>query len=156
MIIQGALANFNSSEVTSTFLQVLNGSGVDIDLYEFTVPEGLSVKSGIDWRTVLHDTAAVVTLAPLLWSAYLKIIDEVPVKKDSGIYIQIKNCHGNSTDLFLGADIKGKEEFLTEFIRSAMALLEEENCVQSPVLEEEQEIQQSEFWSKVEKMNQKA
>jgi len=150
MIIQGSFANVSGNITTDDLLKYFVENIPNIEFYKLQPLEGAFVNAAIDWKGVLHDTAAIATIASVIWGAYITFIkpehDKDP-KSSSGIYIQIKNQNNDFDQFMIGQEFKEREIFIKKFEESAKKL--QLDSTTSDTKKEIEEIKKSEYWIKI-------
>ena len=116
LILAGALANTNGAGKTKDLLSYLSDEVEGLDLYYLQPSPGM--KAAIDWQAILATSASLVAVARGLWAAYEKFIkplrDRDP-KSTAGLFIQVREKDGRSTQFFVGPEYKDKDVFIQTF-----------------------------------------
>ena len=150
MLIQGALANVGGRASSDELLSYLTTNLSNTDFFKLTPPEGAIMGAAFDWRGVLHDTAAIITLGTVLWGAYthfiVPIINSEP-EPSAGLFIEIKDSNGKSFQFMLGKDYKDKEIFIHEFHSKIKHMVTTQSSVNA--ITEIEELEKSAYWVKV-------
>ncbi len=70
--IQCALANTGLDE--QELINYIKSENPEIQMFRFTPPPGVFINAAFDWKGLLHDTAALITVGSMLWGAYSKFV----------------------------------------------------------------------------------
>ena len=125
MLMQGAIANASQEVNTDEFLAFLADELPQADFFKFQPPPDKIYASAIDWRAVIMDAAATITIANGLWQAYdrfVKPIHERDPSSNAAIFVEIKNYSGDHARFMIGGDVKDKDIFISSFEASANRL----------------------------------
>jgi hypothetical protein len=122
MLLQGAIANASQEVNIDEFLAFLADELPQAAFFKFQPPPGKIYASAIDWRAVIMDAAAIITIANGLWQAYdrfVKPIHERDPSSNAAIFVEIKNYSGDHARFMIGGDVKDKDMFISRFEASA-------------------------------------
>jgi hypothetical protein len=125
MLLQGAIANASQEVNIDEFLAFLADELPQATFFKFQPPPGKVYASAIDWRAVIMDAAAIITIANGLWQAYdrfVKPIHERDPSSNAAIFVEISNYSGEHARFMIGGDVKDKDIFISSFETSANRL----------------------------------
>jgi hypothetical protein len=125
MLLQGAIANASQEVNIDEFLAFLADELPQAAFFKFQPPPGKIYASAIDWRAVIVDAAAIITIANGLWQAYdrfVKPIHDRDPSSNAAIFVEIKNYSGDHARFMIGGDVKDKDIFISSFEASANRL----------------------------------
>jgi hypothetical protein len=125
MFIQGALANVSQAVDLDEFLLFLAEELPDGSFFKFQPEPGRIYKAAIEWRAIIADTAAVITIANGLWQAYDRFVKPINQNKSSSgaaIFVMLKSDSGEFEQFMIGSEIKDKSTFVASFQESVAKL----------------------------------
>jgi hypothetical protein len=125
MLLQGAIANASQEVNIDEFLAFLADELPQAAFFKFQPSPGKIYASAIDWRAVIMDASAIITIANGLWQAYdrfVKPIHERDPSSNAAIFVEIKTYSGDHARFMIGGDVKDKDIFISSFKASANRL----------------------------------
>lgn len=146
MQIQCALANTGLED--EKLLQYLIEEIPEASFWKMHLPPGTVWNAAFDWKGLLHDAAAVVTLGTVLWQAYTTFVEpliETGQKPNAGLIFQIKDDNGKTYQVMLGQHHKDKEIFLKQFDEKIKTMTIESKGIKKTI----EETERSERWIQI-------
>ncbi|NQT61938.1 MAG: hypothetical protein HQ556_03170 [Candidatus Marinimicrobia bacterium] len=137
LILHCAVPNVNDRYTTDELLQFLQSETNELDFYRPIPRPGVIQSAAFDWSAVINLTASSITIASILWIAYLKFIKPALTagNDQAELFIALDNDNDNSTSFVLSGAPIDKDSFIIEFSETIETMRKDQSVEESERIE---------------------